>query len=236
MPSDITASDIFAFCFFFFAWFFISKLSSRYNFNKDKTSLHIITKSVRNQWMHRMLNRENRIYDVSLLGHLMRSVSFFASTSLIVLASFITVFGIVEDAIQVTSDIPLAQHISPAFWKLKLLLMVVIFIFVFFKLVWSIKQYNATIFMIGAAPEYTAPKEEKELYAENLGIVINRASRHFVDGMRGYEYALAALAWFINPYLFIVSTILVSLVTYRREFASRIMVAMNPMTNDSENN
>ncbi len=227
MPSDITLSDIFAFCFFFFAWFSISKLSSRYNLNKDKTSLYIITKSVRNQWMLRLLDRENRMPDVALLGHLMRSVSFFASTSLLVLASFITVFGIVEDAIQVTYDIPFAQHVSPAFWKLKLLLMVVIFIFVFFKLVWSIRQYNATIFMIGAAPENSASKEEKAFYGENLGTVINRASRHFIDGMRGYEYALAALAWFINPYLFIISTILVSLVTYRREFASKTMEAMN---------
>jgi len=158
---------------------------------------------------------------------LMRSVSFFASTSLLVLASFITVFGIVEDAIQVTYDIPYAQHVSPAFWKLKLLLMVLIFSFVFFKLVWSIRQYNATIFMVGAAPEHSAPQEEKAFYAENLGTVINRASRHFIDGMRGYEYAVAALAWFINPYLFIISTILVSLVTYLREFASETMKAMN---------
>ncbi|MEH6455237.1 MAG: DUF599 domain-containing protein [Cocleimonas sp.] len=227
MPSDITLSDIFAFCFFFFSWFSISKLSSRYNLSKDKTSLYIITKSVRNQWMLRLLNRENRMPDVALLGHLMRSVSFFASTSLLVLASFITVFGIVEDAIQVTYDIPFAQHVSPAFWKLKLLLMVLIFSFVFFKLVWSIRQYNATIFMVGAAPENTAPEADKTFYAENLGTVINRASRHFVDGMRGYEYAVAALAWFINPYLFIISTILVSLVTYRREFASKTMEAMN---------
>jgi len=227
MPSDITMSDIFAFCFFFFAWFFISKLSSRYDSNKDQMSLYIITRSVRNQWMARMLDRESRIHDVALLGNLMRSVSFFASTSLLVLASLITVFGIVEDAIQVTYDIPFAQHVSPAFWKIKLLLMVVIFIFVFFKLVWSIRQYNATIFMIGAAPEFTASKKEKEIFAESLGTVINRASRHFVDGMRGYEYALAALAWFINPYLFIASTIIVSMVTYRREFASKTMAAMS---------
>jgi len=227
MPSDITISDIVALFFFFSSWYFISKLISRKDSNKDQMSLHIVSRSIRNQWMVRMLDRENRIHDVSMIGHLMRSVSFFASTSLIVLASLLTVFGIVDDAIQVTYDIPFAQHVSPAFWKLKLLLIVVIFIFVFFKLVWAIRQYNATIFMIGAAPEFTATEEEKKVFAESLGIVINRASRHFVDGMRGYEYALAALAWFIHPYLFVVSTIIVSLVTYRREFASKTMAAMS---------
>ncbi len=227
MPSDISLSDIFAFIFFFVAWFTISKLSSRYNYSKDRISLHITSRSVRNQWMLRLLDRENRMPDVALIGNLMRSVSFFASTSLLVLASLITVFGVVEDAIQVTYDIPFAQHVSVAFWKLKLLLIIVIFIFVFFKLVWSIRQFNATIFMVGAAPEFTAPQEEKSFYAENLGTVINRASRHFIDGMRGYEYAIAALAWFINPYFFMVSTIIVTLVTYRREFASKTMKAMN---------
>ena len=227
MPSDITSWDIFAFCFFFFSWFSISKLSSRYNYSKDKTSLYLTSRSVRNQWMLRLMDRENRMPDVALIGHLMRSVSFFASTSLLVLASLITVFSVVEDAIKITYDIPFAQHVSQPFWKLKLLLILIIFIFVFFKLVWAIRQYNATIFMVGAAPENIAPQEEKSFYAENLGTVINRASRHFIDGMRGYEYAIAALAWFINPYLFIVSTILVTLVTYRREFASKTMHAMN---------
>ena len=227
MPTDISIVDIFAFLFFFFAWFTISKLSSRYNYSKDKTSLYLTNRSVRNQWMLRLLHRENKMPDVALIGHLMRSVSFFASTSLLVLASLITVFGVVEDVIQVTYDIPFAQHVSPAFFKLKLLLIVVIFIFVFFKLVWCIRQYNATIFMIGAAPEHTSPEEDKNFYAENLGTVINRAGRHFIDGMRGYEYAMAALAWFVHPYLFIISTILVTLVTYRREFASKTMEAMN---------
>lgn len=227
MPSDISLSDIFAFCFFFFSWFTISKLSSRYNYSNDKTSLYLTNRSVRNQWMLRLLNRENRMPDVALIGHLMQSVSFFASTSLLVLASLITVFGVVDDAIQVINDLPFAQQISPAFWKLKLLLIIVIFIFVFFKLVWAIRQYNATIFMVGAAPEFDSSEEDKNFYGKNLGTVINRASRHFVDGMRGYEYAMAALAWFINPYLFIIATILVSMVTYRREFASKTMEAMN---------
>lgn len=227
MPSDISYQDIFSFIFFFFSWYGISRLSGRYNYSKDKTSLYLTNRSVRNLWMLRLLHRENRMPDVALLGHLMRSVSFFASTSLLVLASLITVFGVVDDAIKVTYDIPFAQQVSPAFFKLKLLLLIIIFIFVFFKLVWSIRQYNATIFMVGAAPEYTSAEDDKAFYAENLGTVINRASRHFIDGMRGYEYAMAALAWFLNPYLFIISTILVTLVTYRREFASKTMEAMN---------
>ena len=63
-------------------------------------------------------------------------------------------------------------------------------------------------------------------YADKLGTVINRASRHFIDGMRGFEYALAALAWFIHPFAFIAATLLVTRVIYRREFSSRTLQAM----------
>jgi uncharacterized membrane protein len=80
--------------------------------------------------------------------------------------------------------------------------------------------------MIGAAPDVFESDEQLYSYANNLGIVINRSSQHFIEGMRGFEYALAALAWFIHPFLFIFATTLISLVIYRREFASRTLKAM----------
>jgi len=226
MPSDITLSDIVAILLFLLSWYSISWLSGHF-YSKNRTSLYTVSKSVRNQWMVNLLLRDNRISDVALLGHLMRSASFFASTSLLVLASFITVFGVIDDAIKVTYDIPFALHVSASFWKLKLLLMVIIYIFVFFKLVWSIRQYNSTVIMIGAAPSVFDSDEELYYYANSLGIVLNRASRHFVDGMRGFEFSLAALAWFIHPVAFIIATITVLMVTYRREFASRTLHAMD---------
>lgn len=225
MPSDISASDIVAICAFFFSWYSITWFGRHYK-DKEKTTLSSISKSYRNQWMLHLLERENRMPDVALLGNLMRSVSFFASTSILVLASLIAIFGIVDDAIKITYDIPYALHVSPAFWKLKLLLLVIIFVFAFFKLVWSIRQYNSTVIMIGAAPDIFDSEEELYSYANNLGIVINRATRHFIEGMRGFEFALAALAWFVHPILFMLTTLIVSLVIYRREFASRTLKAM----------
>ena len=80
--------------------------------------------------------------------------------------------------------------------------------------------------MVGAAPDVFESDKELFSYANNLGIVLNRATRHFIEGMRGFEYALAGMAWFIHPLLFIFATILVSMVIYRREFASKTLKAM----------
>lgn len=225
MPPDISIWDLISLLFFFTAWYSITWIGRHYK-DKDKTTLSSISKNYRNQWMLHLLERENRMSDVALIGNLMRSVSFFASTSILVLASLIAVFGVVDDALKIFHDIPYAQQVSAAFWKLKLFLMVVIFIYAFFKLVWSLRQYNSTVIMVGAAPDSFDSDQALFSYANNLGTVLNRATRHFIEGMRGFEYALAALAWFIHPFVFIFATMIVSLVIYRREFASRTLKAM----------
>ncbi len=227
MPLDISLLDMLALFWFILAWYSLSWIGRHYKEN-DKTTLKSITKSYRNQWMLQLLSRSNRMPDVALIGNLMRSVSFFTSTSILILASLIAVFGVINQAITIFHDIPFAQQVSAAFWKIKLLLLVLIFVYVFFKLVWSLRQYNSAVIMIGAAPDVFETDEELFLYANNLGIVMNRTGQHFIEGMRGYEYALAALAWFIHPLLFILATTFVSLVIYRREFASRTMKAMAP--------
>ena len=225
MPVDITLLDIISLVFFFAAWYSITWIGRHYK-NTAKTTLSSISKTYRNQWMLHLLERTNRMPDVALIGNLMRSVSFFASTSLLVLAGLIAVFSAIDEVINIVEGIPYAQHVSPEFTKLKLIVLVLIFIYAFFKLVWSLRQYNTTVIMVGAAPDEFPIEEELFSYANNLGIVINRATRHFIEGMRGFEFALAALAWFIHPILFIFATILVSLVVYRREFASKTLQAM----------
>lgn len=225
MPPDITLWDFIALLFFFTAWYSIAWIG-RHRKDNEKTTLSSISKNYRNQWMLHLLERENRMADVALIGNLMRSVSFFASTSILILASLIAVLGVVDEALKIFHDIPYAQQVSAAFWKLKVLLMILIFIYAFFKLVWSLRQYNSTVIMIGAAPDTFDSEEDLFSYANNLGVVLNRSSQHFIEGMRGFEFALAVMAWFIHPLVFIFSTILISLVIYRREFASRTMRAM----------
>jgi len=224
MPTDITLLDFIALCFFFIAWY--STTIFCHHFKSTEKTLNGISKSYRNQWMLHLLGRESRMPDVALLGSLMRNVAFFASTSLLILASLIAVFGTIDEAIKIVDGIPYAQHVSASFWKLKLLLLIIIFVFIFFKLIWSIRQYNSTVIMIGAAPDTFDSDAELFVYANNLGIVLNRAAMHFVEGMRGFEYALAILAWFIHPATFILTSITVSIVIYRREFASRMLKAM----------
>ena len=56
--------------------------------------------------------------------------------------------------------------------------------------------------------------------------VISLAAHQFNQGLRSYYFGLAMLAWFINPWLFMLTTTGVVLVLYRREFHSKVLQVM----------
>src|SRR3546814_3002010 len=82
---------------------------------------------LRSAWMRRMLQRDVRVMDSMLLGHLIGSVSFFASTTVLLLAGFIGVLAAAEDAHQVVADLGFTVHTAKALFELKLVLLLGIF-------------------------------------------------------------------------------------------------------------
>ena len=51
-------------------------------------------------------------------------------------------------------------------------------------------------------------------------------ARDFNRGLRAYFFALAALAWFVHPLLFMVANVYVLYVLHRREFRSKSLKAL----------
>ncbi|MBC8211353.1 MAG: DUF599 family protein [Gammaproteobacteria bacterium] len=180
------------------------------------------------EWMKRMLTRENRIADTSTIANLERSVAFFASTTLLILAGLITVVGSTQKAIDVISDIPFASQATTAEWELKLLLMVILFIFAFFKFTWSLRQYGFASVMIGGAPLPTDAmvNQARTAYALRISNTMSLAAGNFNTGLRTYYFSMAVLGWFINPWIFMGLSTLIMLILYRREFKSRTLAEM----------
>ena len=63
-------------------------------------------------------------------------------------------------------------------------------------------------------------QEEVRRTAERVARVVSMAAHHFNFGIRSYYFALAVLAWFVSPWLFVAAAALVVYVLYRREFHS----------------
>lgn len=81
---------------------------------RDTACLASVLHLYREDWMRRMLLRDNRIADASVIGNLERNASFFASSTLIILAGILTVLGASDRALSLLADLPLVQQTSQA--------------------------------------------------------------------------------------------------------------------------
>ena len=81
--------------------------------------------------------------------------------------------------------------------------------------------------LIGAAPDgRDMATEEQQLYANRASKVIDQAGHSFNYGLRSIYFSLSALAWFIDPILFMVAAVVVMLVMKQREFHSKVLKAL----------
>lgn len=189
------------------------------------TELH----KYREYWMQRVMLRDVRVGDAALIANLERNVSFLASTAILILAGLLTLFSVTDEIRYLVEQVPLALHSSYLAVQLKILLLVIIFVYAFFTFTWSMRQYGFCSIILGGAPqldEEDVTEQERHDYAKYAARIIDLAGLSYNHGLRAYYFALSVLAWFINPYLFILASTFVAAVLYRREFKSRSLKAL----------
>lgn len=212
----IPASDYLSLGWFFVLWFAYTIYADRYATRTH--SLRAVMHAHRVAWMQQMLLRDNRMTDVNILRNLLQGVAFFASTTLLVVAGVVTVLASGDRGIGLVRDLPFAAVTTLEQWEFKLLLLALIFVYAFFKFTWSMRQFNYCSVLVGAAPV-----GNDDAYAQRAANVATNASKDLNQGLRAYYFSLAALAWFISPWLFMAATTLVVVVLYIREFRSRVL-------------
>jgi uncharacterized membrane protein len=180
-------------------------------------------------WMRRMLERDNRMLDSQIVSTLMGSVSFFASTTLFIIAGLLAVFGARDQVFALLRELPFAVETSPVLWDLKLFLLVVLFVYAFFKFTWALRHFNYCAIVLGGAPLMGQLDAGALGFAERAARMATSAASHFNAGLRAYYFGLAALSWFVHPWLFIAATGWVVLVIYRREFRSKLLRTLAPI-------
>lgn len=177
-------------------------------------------------WMLRMLQRENRMVDLQIVNGAINNATFFASTSILILAGLFAVVAAPEKMIRVVTELPFTARATPVVWELKVVLMMLIFVHGFFKFAWAMRQFNYCSLLIGAAPIAPDAGEGNRNYAVAAARVASLAAKHFNHGMRAYYFGMAALSWFVHPAALFPAVLLVVLVLYRREFRSRTLRAI----------
>jgi uncharacterized membrane protein len=175
------------------------------------------------EWMERMVERDNRMVDVNVLRNLIRSSQFFASTTMLILGALVALMGYAERAASVMAELPFAQQVSQRLWEIKVLVLLLIFVYGFFKFSWSIRQFGFSSILVGAVRKPPANASECAVDIERAGVVLSFANRNFNPGLRAYYFGVAALTWFLHPALMMLVTLAVLYVLHQREFRSRTL-------------
>lgn len=173
-------------------------------------------------WMRYMAVRDVRIVDAQLLASLTQGNAFFASTSAIGIGGLAAMIGSGDQVQRLFERLPYAAQASPVLWEMKLILMITIFIYAFFKFAWAFRLSHYTAIMIGATPIANDDNHaDCDSHALRTAQLIGLAGEHANNGLRAFYYAIAVLAWFFHPIAFIAFTVWVLVILIRRDFFSR---------------
>ena len=232
MPLGFTAVDCLALLFFLFVWLLFEILPNRAPWYKRSISYHM--GQFREDWMKNMVVREPQVLDALIQSSLQQGIGFFASTSILVIGALFAALGASEEALKILGDFPFTVTTTQTQWEFKVLLLIVTFAFAFFKFAWALRLFNYVSILVGASPHRSDDEILKNDYAIKLARLHSLGARHFTTGINAYFFALAAIAWFINPWAFIIATLWVALVMYRRTFRSNFSKILSSTVQDTD--
>jgi uncharacterized membrane protein len=180
----------------------------------------------REAWARRILDREMRMTDASLLASQERVVGFFASTTLLLMAAVLTALTTSGQIAELTSHIPFAEAQTNGQIEAKLALILLILIYAFFKITWSLRQYGFAAVVIGAAPDSgeELTQQQRETFSSNLASLMDSAGHDNNSGLRAYYFCLSVMCWLWGTVPFLVATTITVYVLYDRECRSRTVL------------
>lgn len=215
--------DWFGFAWFVVCWFGYEQVVERGW--SGRTTLHEETHKLRLSWGRVMLRREPRIVDVALIGNLLPSLSFYANTTIYIIAALFAALGTLDQLMSAASELPFSKVLSREAMELKLLILLGVFVIAYFRFTWSLRQFNLLSITLGSIPQ-EASDEVLEKHAQKFAAVNTCAGNDFNRGLRAYYFGMAVMSWMVSPWLFIFSTVLVVIVLARREFYSPVLKAL----------
>ncbi len=151
-----------------------------------------------------------------------------------IIGGLLAVLGTTDKASELVREIPFAARTTALVFDLKLGLMVIVFVYAFFRFTWSMRQYTFGALLIASAPEArqfdalgAEAESSRKAFSEKAGRVVGLAAETFNDGLRAYYFSFAALGWFFSPVVFMLGTAGVIWILFQREFRSDVLAILN---------
>ena len=221
-------SDWLVLLFFMAAWIGYAQFATRWSLKRP--SILAATNRFRLRWIQVSLTRDPRVLDGIITQTLSNTPAFFSSTTILIMGGLLALMGTTDKAAEFVREIPFSQATPILVFEFKILVLISIFVYAFFRFSWSMRQYTFVSLMIGALPShehFIAHPQEQMDYAERVAAMTGLAAETFNDGLRAYYFAFAVMGWFFSPMAFVVTTVLIVGILYNREFRSDVLEVLN---------
>ncbi len=104
------------------------------------------------RWLSNMAHRNDRVIDTLLMSSVASGHTFFASTSVILMGALATLLGAGDKVGAILGRLPFAAPVSPVAWDFKVLLLMAVFVYAFFKFAWAFRLAHYALIMVGSTP------------------------------------------------------------------------------------
>ena len=183
---------------------------------KLRPSLSVIMNTQRRRWVANATRRESP-FDAILSGNIMQSVSFLASTAVLLVLAVFAVYGQLPALMAALESLSLDRNYSVLDVQIHLGVMLAMFVLAFFAFTLSLRQFNHFCIMLGAL-DHDRPTSEDEIDA--IARINALGARNFNSGIRAYYFSVATIAWFVSEWLGVAACIVTMLILAHREFFS----------------
>lgn len=102
--------------------------------NRTRKCLRCVMDHWRQNWALSILTRDPRIMDSQIINGLVSKETFFASTTILILASCIALMGLHDEVSNLLSDLPFTEPVSRTLWEIKVMVLILIFVYAFFQI------------------------------------------------------------------------------------------------------
>lgn len=181
-----------------------------------RPSLSSIMNMQRRRWVTNAATRDNP-FDAILSGNIMGSVSFLASTAVLLILAIFAVFGQVPALMDALDSLSLDRTYTTLDVQLHLVVMLTMFVLAFFAFTLSLRQFNHFCIMLGAM-DHGSPISDQEIDA--ITAMNALGARNFNSGIRAYYFSVATVAWFVSEWLPIAVCVATIMILAYREFFS----------------
>lgn len=114
------------------------------------------------------------------------SPPFFASTTILIIGGLFAMLSATDKAGGLVRDVPSVQQTPLPVFELKIIVLLAVFIYAFFRFSWSLRLYRIVGVLVGAMPHadaFGAGAHDPQRFAQRTGNLLGVAAETFDDSL-----------------------------------------------------